>query len=150
MARLADAAVPLPGAGDFVLGAHRSADARTGKKVLTWFALDEDRPLFAFAGIWCTWRGIRGTQKNPVEGEHMLYGFLTTAPNAVVAPVHSKAMPAILTTEAECDAWLSVEPAEALKLQRPLPGGQLTIVARGEREDPPPAAVPNAAEPTLL
>jgi putative SOS response-associated peptidase YedK len=127
-----------------------AADPATGKKVLTWFALNEDRPLFAFAGIWCTWRGTRGTQKNPVDGEHMLYGFLTTAPNAVVAPVHSKAMPAILTTEAECDAWLSAEPAEAMKLQRPLPDRQLTIVARGEREDPPPGAVPNAAEPTLL
>ena len=68
----------------------------------------------------------------------MLYGFLTTAPNAVVAPVHSKAMPAILTTEEECDAWLSAEPAEALKLQRPLPDDQLTIVARGEREDEAP------------
>ena len=68
----------------------------------------------------------------------------------LVAPVHSKAMPAILTTETECDAWLSAEAAEAMKLQRPLRDGQLKIVARGEREDPPPAAVPNRAEPTLL
>jgi putative SOS response-associated peptidase YedK len=59
-------------------------------------------------------------------------------------------MPAILTTLEECDAWLSAEAAEALKLQRPLPGGQLMIVARGEREDPPPGALPSAAEPTLL
>jgi putative SOS response-associated peptidase YedK len=94
--------------------------------------------------------GIRGTQKNPVDGEHMLYGFLTTAPNSVVAPVHSKAMPAILTTEAECDAWLSAEPAEAIKLQRPLPDGQLKIVASGEREDPPPEDMPVTAEPTLV
>src|ERR1700704_3674683 len=74
-----------------------AADPVTGKKILTWFALSEQRPLFAFAGIWCTWRGIRGTQKNPVDGEHMLYGFLTTAPNDVVKPVHAKAMPSILT-----------------------------------------------------
>ena len=99
-----------------------AAEPVTGKKVWTWFALGEDRPLFAFAGIWCTWRGIRGTQKNPVDGEHMLYGFLTTAPNDEVKPVHAKAMPAILTTPEECDAWLSAEPAEALKLQRPLAG----------------------------
>jgi putative SOS response-associated peptidase YedK len=121
-----------------------------GKKVLTWFALSEERPLLAFAGIWASWRGVRGTQKNPVDGEHLLYGFLTTAPNDEVKPVHAKAMPAILTTPEECDAWLSAEPAEALKLQRPLPGGQLTIVARGEREDPPPADMPIAAERTLL
>jgi putative SOS response-associated peptidase YedK len=70
-----------------------AADPATGKKVLTWFALSEDRPLFAFAGIWCTWRGIRGTQKNPVDGEHVLYGFLTTAPNDEVKPVHAKPCP---------------------------------------------------------
>ena len=95
-------------------------------------------------------RGIRGTQKNPVDGEHMLYGFLTTAPNDEVKPVHAKAMPAILTTPEECDTWLTGPPSEALELQRPLPGGQLTVVARGEREDPPPGAVPSPAEPTLL
>ena len=128
-----------------------AADPATGKKVLTWFALDESRPLFAFAGIWCTWRGIRGTQKNPVDGEHTFYGFLTTAPNGTVKPVHAKAMPVILTTTEECDAWLSAEPAEALKLQRPLPPDrQLEIVARGEREDPPPGEVPEAVEPILL
>jgi putative SOS response-associated peptidase YedK len=67
-----------------------------------------------------------------------------------VRPVHAKAMPAILTTPEECDAWLSAEPAEALKLQRPLSDDLLMIVARGEREDPPPADMPIAAEPTLL
>jgi putative SOS response-associated peptidase YedK len=50
---------------------------------------------------------VRGTKKNPVEGEHRLYGFLTTNANATVKPIHSKAMPVILTGEA-CDAWLSV------------------------------------------
>jgi putative SOS response-associated peptidase YedK len=40
-----------------------------------------------------------------VEGEHRLYGFLTTEPNAVVKSVHSTAMPVILTGEA-CDVWL--------------------------------------------
>jgi putative SOS response-associated peptidase YedK len=61
--------------------------------------------------------------------------------NDVVKPAHAKAMPAILTTPEECDAWLSVEPAEALKLQRPLAGGQLAIVARGEREDAAPESL---------
>jgi putative SOS response-associated peptidase YedK len=67
-----------------------------------------------------------------------------------VKPVHAKAMPAILTTPEECDALLTDEPTEALKLQRPLPDDLLTIVATGEREDSPPGMVPNAAEPTLL
>ena len=34
----------------------------------------------------------------PVRGPHRVYGFLTTSPNAVVEPIHPKAMPVILTT----------------------------------------------------
>ncbi|WP_246725577.1 SOS response-associated peptidase family protein, partial [Beijerinckia sp. L45] len=44
------------------------------KKTATWFALDDSRPLCAFAGIWTTWNGVRGTKAKPVEGEHHLYG----------------------------------------------------------------------------
>jgi hypothetical protein len=82
-------------------------DPATGRKRWAWFALDEGLPLFAFAGIWASWHGTRGTKKNPVEGRHTLYAFLTTQPNAVVAPVHSKAMPVLLTTADEQAAWLS-------------------------------------------
>src|SRR6201993_151418 len=83
------------------------------------------RPLFAFAGLWTPWRGVRGTKSAPVEGEHELFGFLTTEPNAIVEPIHPKAMPVILTTPEEVDLWLGGELAEALKLQRPLPDGLL-------------------------
>jgi putative SOS response-associated peptidase YedK len=31
---------------------------------------------------------------------------LTTSPNAVIEPIHPKAMPAILTTDEERDAWM--------------------------------------------
>jgi putative SOS response-associated peptidase YedK len=119
-----------------------TADPVTGKKVWTWFAINDERPLFAFAGIWCIWHGTRGTQKAPDQGEHLLYGFLTTAANGVIAPVHAKAMPVILRTAEECDAWLTADPAEALKMQRPLPNDALKIVATGEKEDPPPAPAP--------
>ena len=78
-----------------------------------WFALSEDRPLFAFAGLWTRWRGVRGPKSAPVEGEHELFGFLTTEANAIVAPVHAKAMPVILTTPAEVDRWLEADTAEA-------------------------------------
>ena len=85
------------------------------------FALSEDRPLFAFAGLWTSWRGVRGPKSAPVEGGvHELFGFLTTEANAIVAPVHPKAMPFILTTPAEIDLWLEAETGEALALQRPL------------------------------
>lgn len=33
------------------------------RKTPAWFALDDDRPLFAFAGIWRPWKGVRGTKK---------------------------------------------------------------------------------------
>jgi putative SOS response-associated peptidase YedK len=63
-----------------------------------------------------------------------LYGFLTTEPNDVVRPVHSKAMPAILTELAEFDAWLESDVESALKLQKPLPVERLQIVALDQRE----------------
>jgi putative SOS response-associated peptidase YedK len=107
------------------------------KKTSKWFAIDESRPLVAFAGIWTEWRGTRGTKANPVAGNH-LYGFLTTVPNDIVEAVHPKSMPVILTRPDECDVWLHAPWEEAGKLQRPLPDGVLKIVASGEREDPPP------------
>jgi putative SOS response-associated peptidase YedK len=73
-------------------------------------------------------------QKNPVDGEHTLYGFLTTAPNDVVRPVPSKAMPVILTEPAEFDAWLETDAGTALKLQLPLPADRLRVVALDQRE----------------
>jgi putative SOS response-associated peptidase YedK len=105
------------------------------RKTPTWFALGEDRPLFAFAGLWTRWRGVRGPKSAPVEGEHELYGILTTAANAVIAPIHPQAMPVILTTPAEVDLWLEADAPAALALQRPLPDDALGIVAKGEKED---------------
>jgi putative SOS response-associated peptidase YedK len=37
----------------------------TKKKDVVWFALDDDRPLFAFAGIWTEFRGDRAPNRNP-------------------------------------------------------------------------------------
>jgi putative SOS response-associated peptidase YedK len=97
--------------------------------------LSEDRPLFAVAGLSTIWRGVRGPKSAPVEGEHELFGFLTTEANAIVAPVHPKAMPVILTTPEEVDQWLEAETGEALELQRPLPDDVLRIVATGDTAD---------------
>jgi putative SOS response-associated peptidase YedK len=94
--------------------------------------------LFAFAGLWTRWQGVRGPKSAPVEGEHELFGFLTTDANAIVAPIHPKAMPVVLTTTEEFDLWLEGDTVEVLKLQRPLPDEALRIVARGEKEDAPP------------
>jgi putative SOS response-associated peptidase YedK len=73
---------------------------------VVWFALNDDLPLTAFAGIWTEFKGDRGTKSKPIPGPHPVYGLLTTAPNAVVEPIHPKAMPVILTTEEERDIWM--------------------------------------------
>lgn len=126
------------------------ADTRP-RKTPTWFALGDGRPLFAFAGIWTPWTGTRGTKANPVSGDHLLFGFLTCAANATVRPVHPKAMPVILTSADEAAAWLAAPWPEARGLQRPLPDGALTIVARGGKEDPPPrVGEVTAGSPLLL
>lgn len=44
-----------------------------------------------------------GRSPSQIPGPHLVYGFLTTTPNAVVAPIHPKAMLVILTTnKARC------------------------------------------------
>ncbi len=38
------------------------------RKTPVWFALNKNRPLAAFAGIWRPWTGVRGTKAEPAEG----------------------------------------------------------------------------------
>ena len=51
-----------------------------GKAVPVWFALDEERPLAFFAGIWTTWTSTRKLAEGEVTLD--LFGFLTTDANA--------------------------------------------------------------------
>src|SRR5258708_16470338 len=88
-----------------------------------WFALDGGRPLAFSAGCWTRWTSVRKVKEGETTND--LFAFLTTEPNAVVAPIHPKAMPVILTRRDEIEAWLTAPVGEALKLQRPLPDGAL-------------------------
>lgn len=106
------------------------------RKTPVWFARDSSRPLFAFAGVWMGWHGVRGPKAAQVEGEHTLFAILTAPANAIVAPIHPKAMPVVLTEPEACERWLSADTTAALALQAPAPDGALRIVAQGKREDP--------------
>lgn len=103
----------------------------------TWFAQDEARPLFFFAGIWREWEGDRGTKAAPDVGKHLLFSFLTTDASQDEARVHDKATPVCLFTEAARDEWMKAPWERARELQRPPAPGIIRIVAAG-KEDPAP------------
>ncbi len=105
-------------------------DPVTKRKPKIWFAIDKTEPLFFFAGIWTAWTGVRGSMKTPRPGTHELFAFLTCKPNGVVAPVHPKAMPTILTGKDEVETWLTADWKAAKALQRQLPDDGLIIVDR--------------------
>lgn len=92
-------------------------EGEKGSKRKVWFGL-KDVPLFAFAGIW----------RPADDGARM--AFLTCDANEIVGAVHPKAMPVILTGEAQ-DAWLTVDWDEAQQLAKPYPDDAMEIVSRG-------------------
>jgi putative SOS response-associated peptidase YedK len=94
-----------------------------------WFALPGDEPLAFFAGIHLpAWTGVRKMKTGTETAD--LFAFLTTEPSEPVKTVHPKAMPVILTTEEERDAWMRAPWDEAKELQRALPDGALEIIPK--------------------
>ncbi len=68
-----------------------------------------DGRVFAFAGLWESWR-------SPEGADIRTFTIITTGANAVVAPVHDR-MPVILPREAY-DPWLDPRPADLRALTR--------------------------------
>lgn len=98
-----------------------------------WFEPQTTAPMLAcFAGFWQPWRGERlktvpgAKRRMRRTDDWTLFGFLTTAANATVRPVHD-AMPVILTKPDQMQAWLAGG-AESFALQQPLAETLLKIV----------------------
>ena len=101
-----------------------------------WFALkgDEERRLFAFAGIW---RSFHGPLKKDGEAVDIdVFSFMTTRPNKLVATVHPSRMPVILATPEAHNVWLNGTQEKAIKLIESYPADQMEIVQAGsDRKD---------------
>lgn len=103
-----------------------------GKKVIRWFA-PPDRHVLFFAGICGEWYGDYGSKKEPNVGTHRLFSFLTTEPNDLVRPVHAKAMPVVLQSEADQRECLTTPPDQIEEIPaRVLAADALEIVPDDE------------------
>jgi putative SOS response-associated peptidase YedK len=105
------------------------------KSVWTWFARDEARSPFFFAGLWREWEGQRGSKAAPVMGKHLVFSFLTTGANDTVRPVNADAMPVLLMDQAQGERWMNAPMEEALLLQRPAANDAVRVVRIGCKED---------------
>lgn len=87
--------------------------------------------LFAFAGLWDGWR-------NPDGAWLRSFAIITTAANALLAPIHGR-MPAIIAPE-DYATWLGEQPAplgELRALLRPFPAEHMTAAAVGSAPGKP-------------
>lgn len=96
-------------------------------------------PLFAFAGLYDTWKDADGIP-------HRTFAIITTRPNGLVAPIHDR-MPAILQRADEA-IWLDPDlhdPAVLTPLLEPYPSADMEAYAVSTRVNNP-----SVKDPTLL
>ena len=101
-----------------------------------WFALngEEQRPLFAFPGVWTRYRGPLKKDGDNVDLE--VFAFMTTEPNQLTASINHERMPVLISDPGDFETWLSGSADEAFKLARSYAAEQMRIVQSGsERED---------------
>ena len=105
-------------------------------KTGTWFAVNgqEERPLFAFPGVWTRYRGP--LKKNGDNVDQEVFAFMTTEPNELTASINHERMPVLMSDPHDFETWLSGSTEEAFKLARSYAAEQMRIVQSGsERED---------------
>jgi putative SOS response-associated peptidase YedK len=95
---------------------------KEGKRKMPFYFHLPESPLFAFAGLYDTWKGPEGT---PL----LTYTIITCEPNALLAEVHNR-MPVILSRANE-ERWLSRDPPghqDLLSILAPYPASAMAMV----------------------
>jgi putative SOS response-associated peptidase YedK len=101
-----------------------------------WFALkgEDERPLFAFPGIWRRYQGP--VKKDGPNVDIETYSFLTTTPNTLVSTINHERMPVLLTREEEFQTWLTGHAGGGVRVDAGIPCRPLAIVQEGyDKED---------------
>ena len=101
-----------------------------------WFALKggDERPLFAFPGIYRQWKGPIKKAGPNVDIE--VFSFVTTLPNRLTETINHERSPVLLTDEQEFATWLTGTPKEALGLIKTSDPESMQIAQSGlDKED---------------
>lgn len=112
-----------------------------GKRKQPWYFRRRDGAPFAIAALWARW-------PEPAGGDLDSCALLTTAANALLAPVHER-MPVILAA-ADFDLWLDPEANDLDALQgllvaadpAPMEGFAVSLVVNNPAHDRPECVVP--------
>ncbi len=105
--------IPLTEFCEWTPDKHDLGDGKPKLKGEMWFQVT-DQPIFAVAGFW----------QHTKEGAG--FAMVTCDPNALVAPIHPKAMITILRPE-DHDRWLTGSLDDVTALQQPYADGQMTV-----------------------
>jgi putative SOS response-associated peptidase YedK len=90
---------------------------------------DDERPLFAFPGIYRQWKGPIKRDGPNVDME--VFSFMTTLPNTLTETINHERSPVILTEEEQFDTWLRGSAEEAFGLIKASDPEQMQIVQSG-------------------
>ena len=105
--------VPLTEFCEWTPEPHDLGDGKKPVKGEMWFEV-HDQPLFAVAGFWQQIVKSAG------------FTMVTYDPNALVAPIHPKAMITILNPD-DHEWWLRGSYDDVVRLQRPYPAARMTV-----------------------